>query len=346
MRHSVLRKALAGAALLALASASQASTLPVNLGSAGNFTVLAKTGVSASGTTSVVGNIGISPAPASYITAFGLIADSSNQFSTSSLVAGKVYASDYANPTPAILTTAIGDMQTAFTDAAGRAADVTGLGAGNISGLTLAPGVYQWGTGLLIASNVTLSGSATDVWIFQIAQNLTVSNGVQVVLAGGAQAKNIFWQVSGQASIGTTAVFNGTILCQTLIALNTGAQVNGKALAQTAVTLAGAVISSANAFAGNDPPPVGQTFAYPSPARHGVVNIAYNMPGPGQVRIRVWNAAGDLATALTEDELAGFQTTQIAVNQFASGVYLYKISITYDSGSVENLGVQKFTVSH
>src|SRR4029077_10448649 len=104
---------------------------------------------------------------------------------------------DYAPPTPSKMTTAIGDMELAFTDAAGRAPDATELGAGNIGGVTLPPGVYKWGTGLLIPTDVTLAGSATDVWVFDIAQDLTVSNGTKVVLSGGALAKNVFWQVSG-----------------------------------------------------------------------------------------------------------------------------------------------------
>jgi hypothetical protein len=174
--------------------------------------------------------------------------DSSNQFSTSSLVIGKIYASDYAVPTPTNMTTAISDMQTAYTNAAGRTLPTASeLGAGNIGGMTLAPGLYKWGTGLLISTDVALSGGANDVWIFQITQTLTVSNGVHINLSGGAQAKNIFWQVTGQTTLGTTSVFNGNILDQTAIVLNTGATLNGRALAQTAVTLnANSVIKPAS----------------------------------------------------------------------------------------------------
>jgi len=214
------------------------SQAPVNLGSAGNFAILAKSGISTTGTTSIIGDIGVSPAAATYITGFGLIMDSSNQFSTSSRVTGKVYASDYAVPTPANTTAAISDMQTAYVNAAGRTLPAaTELGAGNIGGMTLAPGLYKWGTGVIIPTDVTLSGGANDVWIFQIGQTLTVSNGIHVNLSGGAQAKNIFWQVAGQTTLGTTSVFNGNILDQTAIVLNTGATLNGRALAQTAVTL-------------------------------------------------------------------------------------------------------------
>jgi hypothetical protein len=187
----------------------------VNLGAAGNFVILAKTGISTTGTTAVVGDIGISPAEASYITGLSLVLPAASAFSTSAQVTGKVYAPGYANPTPANLTTAVLDMQTAYTDGAGRASTVTELGAGNIGGLTLVPGVYKWGTGVTIPTDVTLSGGANDVWIFQVAQNLSVSSAAKIILSGGAQANNIFWVVAGQTTIGTTAVFNGNILDQT-----------------------------------------------------------------------------------------------------------------------------------
>lgn len=221
---------------------------PVNLGTAGNFVILAKSAVSTTGTTAVTGNIGLSPAAATFVTGFSLIADSTNTFATSSVVTGRVYASNYATPTPATMTTAVADMETAYTAAAGRSLpDFTELGAGDISGMTLTPGLYKWGTGVLITSaGVTLEGGADDVWIFQIASNLTVNNSAKITLLGGAQAKNIFWQVAGQATLGTAADFKGIILSQTLISLNTGAVMNGRALAQTAVTL--------NATAMTEPP--------------------------------------------------------------------------------------------
>ena len=219
-----------------------APQLPVNLGMAGNFVILAKSAVSTVPASNITGNIGLSPAAASYITGFSMSADASNVFSTSSQVTGQLFAADYTPPTPSNMTTTVSDMELAFTDAAGRAADVTELGAGDISGATLTPGVYKWSSGLLLASDLTLNGSATDVWIFQIAQNLTVSNGVRIVLAGGAVPKNIFWQVSGEASFGTSAHLEGIVLSQTLISLNTGATANGRLLAQTAVTLDAATV--------------------------------------------------------------------------------------------------------
>ena len=209
----------------------------VNLGLAGDYAILAKAGISTVPPSAVTGNLGLSPAAATAITGFGLIMDGSGAFSTSAQIVGNVYAADYAVPTPSNLTTAVLDMQTAFTDAAGRAPDVTELGAGNVGGMTLAPGVYKWGTGLLIPTDLTLSGNATDVWIFQIAQDLTVSAATSVVLSGGALPENVFWQVTGLVDVGTTAHLEGIVLCATAISMNTGASINGRLLAQTAVTL-------------------------------------------------------------------------------------------------------------
>lgn len=218
-------------------SSSGAPGTPVNLGAAGTYAVLAKSGVSTVPTSSITGNLGVSPAAATFITGFSLTADATNVFSTAPQVTGQVYAANYAQPTPASLTAAIGDMQLAFTDAAGRAPDATELGAGNVGGMTLAAGVYKWGTGLLIPTDVTLTGSATDVWIFQVGKDLTVSSATHVGLTGGALPKNVFWQVAGLVKVGTTAHVEGIVLCQTSIKLGTGASVNGRLLAQTAVNL-------------------------------------------------------------------------------------------------------------
>jgi hypothetical protein len=217
-------------------------TLPVALGSAGAYVILAKSGISTVPTSAVTGNLGLSPAAATFVTGFSLVADATNVFSTSPQVTGKIYAADYPPPTPANLTTAIGDMQLAFTDAAGRAPGVTELGAGNIGGKTLAPGVYKWGTGLLVPTDVTLTGGPTDVWVFQIAQDLTLASAAKVLLAGGAVPKNVFWQVAGLVDVGTTAHLEGIVLCQTSITLRTGASMNGRLLAQTAVNLDGSTV--------------------------------------------------------------------------------------------------------
>jgi hypothetical protein len=212
----------------------------VNLGTAAPFVILTKSGVTNVPTSAITGNIGVSPIAATAITGFALVADKTNTFSRSAQVTGKIYAANYASPTPANLTTAISNMEAAYTDAAGRKLpDFTELYAGNLSSKTLTPGLYKWSTGVLVTKNVTLAGGPNAVWIFQIAGNLTLGSGVKVVLSGGAQAKNIFWKVAGGAGveIGTTAHMEGTILAKTAIHLRTGASLNGRALAQTAVTL-------------------------------------------------------------------------------------------------------------
>ncbi len=219
-----------------------ATDLPVNLGTAANFVMLAKSGITTVPTSAITGNLGISPIAATAFVGFSQTADATNVFATAPQVTGKLYAANYAPPTPSNLTTAVSDMETAFVDAAGRAPDVTGLGAGMIGSISLAPGVYKWGTGLLIPMSITLNGSATDVWIFQIAGNLTIAGSVNMILAGNAQAKNIFWQVSGEMTAGTAAHLEGNFLTSTASTLDTGASLNGRLLAQTAIIVRGSTI--------------------------------------------------------------------------------------------------------
>ena len=225
---------------------------PVNLGAATSFVILTKTGVTNVPNSAITGNLGVSPIDSTSITGLSLVADSTNVFSTSSQVTGKIYAANYAAPTPSNLTTAISNMEAAYADAAGRTLpDFTELHAGNLSGKTLVPGLYKWSSNVLITSDVTLAGAADSIWIFQIAGDLTVGSGAQVLLSGGANANNIFWQVGGGTGveIGTTAHVEGTILAAKAIHLRTGSSLNGRALAQTAVTLDKNVVSiSAPAF--------------------------------------------------------------------------------------------------
>jgi len=210
---------------------------PVDLGTAGTYAILTKAGISSVPNSVITGNIGVSPIAATGITGFSLTMDASGEYSTSTQVIGKVFAADYDAPTPNILTTAIGDMETAYTDAAGRSPDYTELYSGNLSGRTLKPGVYKWGTGVLINSDVTLKGNSEAVFIFQIAGTITQAADTSIILTGGVPAKNIFWQVAGAVEIGVGAHFEGVILAQTNVAMLTGASMNGRLLAQTAVTL-------------------------------------------------------------------------------------------------------------
>lgn len=210
-----------------------------DLAAAGNYTILAKSGISTTGATAITGNIGVSPAAASYITGFSLsgpVTDSSGSIYV--IGGGRVYAADYAVPTPSNLTTAIGSMETAYTDAASRnPPDFNELATGNLGGRTLTPGLYTWTTSLTVPSDVTVSGGANDVWIFQTTGDVTVSSGKKVILSGGALAKNIFWQVAGQVTVGTSAQFAGIILAKTAINFQNSASLNGRALSQTMVSL-------------------------------------------------------------------------------------------------------------
>ncbi|MFH4968986.1 ice-binding family protein [Gaetbulibacter sp. M240] len=208
----------------------------VNLGASGNYVILAKTAINNAPTSAITGDLGLSPAATSYITGFGLT--NATGYATSPQVTGKVYAADMATPTNTNLTTAVENMLAAYNDAAGRPTpDFSELGTGNIGGMTLEAGLYKWTNTVTIPSNVTISGSADDVWIFQIAGDLTMSSAINITLTGGAQAKNIFWQVAGEVVLGTTAHFEGVVLSMTGITLQTGASVKGRLLAQTAVIL-------------------------------------------------------------------------------------------------------------
>ena len=204
---------------------------------AGNYAIFAKSGISSiANSAAITGNIGIGPVAASYITGFSLIADSTNVFSTSAQVTGKVYAANYTPPTPGNLTTAVSNMEAAYSDTAGRAPNYTELYSGDISGKTLTSGVYKWSTDVLINSDVTLHGGASDVFIFEIAGGITQATDTHIIL-DGVQAKNIFWQSAQTVAIGTSAHFEGIILGMTDITLGNKASINGRLLAQTAVTL-------------------------------------------------------------------------------------------------------------
>lgn len=211
----------------------------VSLGTAGNYAILAKTGVSTIPSSTVTGNVGLSPAARGFLTGWSLMSEPTDtSFASAQVVApGRLYAADNVGGTTKVdLTTAVTDMQTAYTAAAGKAPGSC-PGAGIMSGLTIAPGVHTCANGVTIPTSITLSGTATDVWVFQFAQGLTQSAATQVILAGGALPQNVFWQVAGAVDIGTTALMQGVVLSQTAINMQAGAKVNGRLLAQSAVTL-------------------------------------------------------------------------------------------------------------
>ena len=206
----------------------------VNLGLAGNFAALSKAAITDVPTSIITGDIGASPITGA---AIGV---------TCPEVTGNIYSVDAAGPAPCtvidpvMLTTAVSNMEAAYTDAATRTPGVgpnLNLGGGTVSGQTLTPGTYTWGTNVTITTNLILNGGPTDVWIFQISGTLDMSPNMSVLLSGGALPENIFWQVAGVVTLGTNSHFEGIILAQTMIAMKTGASINGRLLAQTEVTL-------------------------------------------------------------------------------------------------------------
>ncbi|NOU18966.1 MAG: DUF3494 domain-containing protein [Bacteroidales bacterium] len=204
----------------------------VYLGVAGDFAILSKSGITNVYKSSITGDVGSSP-----ITGAAVLV-------TCAEVVGNIYTVDAAGPLPCRVTNAtrlgiaVLDMQAAYTDAAGRInPNFLNLGAGNIGGLTLTPGLYKWTSALIIPTDVTISGGPNDVFIFQVAGTMIMSSAVRVTLSGGVQAKNIFWVTAGAVTFGTTSHFEGNILGQTGINMQTGATINGRMLAQTAVTL-------------------------------------------------------------------------------------------------------------
>lgn len=213
-------------------SATSSAQAPVNVGTAGAFAILTKSGVTDVPSSTITGNVGASPITGA---AIGV---------TCPEVKGTIYSANATGPlpcrvtAPSVLTTAVRDLETAYTDAAGRTnPGFVNLGAGQIGGLTLAPGLYKWTSNVGISKDVTLAGGPNAVWIFQVAGTLTQASATKVILSGGALAKNVFWQSAGGVAIGTSAHSEGTILAKTQIAMNTGASTNGRLLAQTAVTL-------------------------------------------------------------------------------------------------------------
>ena len=236
------------------------SPAKINLGTTANFVVLAETWITNVPTSVITGNIGVSSATGAQI-GVKCAEITGNIYTVDALAAYAggpggsadntcVMAGPGANKT--LVDNAVNDMVvTAYADATGRIPDETGRLAGNIGGETFTAGVYKWNTDVNLTNNITLSGSATDVWIFQMTGDLNVDSkgsillGVKVLLTGGAKASNVFWQVGGGtgATLGTYSTFNGTILSAKQVILQTGAVLNGRALAQSQVTLDANTIS-------------------------------------------------------------------------------------------------------
>ena len=185
------------------------------MGTADSFAVLGATTVTNTGPTTITGDLGVSPGTA--ITG-----------SNSLTLHGSVHATD------AVAAQAQADLTIAYNDAAGRAADATS--PGDITGQVLSPGVYKSTSSLDLTGDVTLDGNGdpSSVFIFQIASTLVTASSSHVVLAHNAQSCNIFWQVGSSATLGTDSVFKGSILALASVTLNTGATVDGRAMARNA----------------------------------------------------------------------------------------------------------------
>lgn len=231
------------------AASAVAGTAPVVLGTAINYAVLAKTAVSTVPSSAVTGHVGVSPAARSTLTGWSETYDVTDTYGTSAQVVApsRLHAADLVGGTTSSdLTTAVLNMETAYTDAAGRTATsaaTTNVGSGTLTSLTLAPGVYEWGTAVTIPTDLTLNGNATDVWIFKVAGTLDMASAMNVILTGGALPKNVFWQVTGAVTIGANTHFEGVILSQTSITMGNLSTINGRLLAQTAVSLDAAAVT-------------------------------------------------------------------------------------------------------
>ena len=217
--------------MLSMIGIASAAVQPVDLGTAKNFAILTQTGTTDIPMSNVTGDVGASP-----ITGGAILL-------TCSEVTGTVYSVDTGGPmpcriiNPTLLAAAVNDMGAAYADATSRPATYTNIGGGNIGHLTLSPGVYAFAGAVSIPADVTLNGSSTDVWIFNVPGTLGVTSGQHVLLTGGADANNVFWRVGGATTIGTYSLFQGNLLDATSVAVQTGATIHGRLLAQTAVTL-------------------------------------------------------------------------------------------------------------
>jgi len=218
---------------------------PVDLGTAGNYVILAKSGISTVPFSLITGDIAVSPITSTAMTGFSETSTDGTA-ATSDQVSGYLYGSDYLDPTPKILTTAVSDMETAYTDAASRPnpdAARMNLKGGLLSGDTMTPGVYTFGVNVKIEDDITFCGNHKDVFIIQITKQLNVASDKKVILDCGAKAENIIWQVAEAVTVGTGAHMEGSILGFTSVSFNTGSSLNGGIYAQTAVSVQKAAIT-------------------------------------------------------------------------------------------------------
>jgi hypothetical protein len=304
--------------------------LPVNLGVAGDFAILSKSGITNVPPSLIIGDVGTSP-----ITGASLLLECPE-------VNGTIYTVDATGPLPCRitdaprLTTAVLNMQAAYTDAAGRSnPDYLNQGAGVIGGLRLNPGLHKWTGTLLIPTDIEIVGDENDIWIFQVSDTFDMSSSVRMNLSGGAQARNIFWQVAGAVTLGTESHFEGNLLGASSISVQTGATVNGRLLAQTAVTL------EMNTITLPEEPPLAAVgdlihggvvfWINPRDTRHGLVSALEN----ASYDDKEWVQQISMTGAIGKDVGSGDYNTNLIIsdNPLVPAVnYAAGVSKSYTSG--------------
>jgi hypothetical protein len=231
---------LSAAALVNAATADEVKS--VLLGTAGDYTILAATGISTVNPSDITGDIAVSPITGTAMTGFDLAMDSEGVFAIASQFTGKAYAVDFKAPSPVDLTAAVGYMETAYTDAA-----KVNLEDGAIGGETLSPGVYTFDRDISIGTATQVffdaGGDPNAVFIIRTSKNLVQAANTKVVLVDRAKAENIFWQVAGEVNVGAGAHLKGVLLVKTAVNFVTGSSLSGRILAQTAVSLQMATIA-------------------------------------------------------------------------------------------------------
>ena len=250
-------------------------------GNAGFYVILTKAGVTNVPGSAVTGNIGVSPIALTAVTGFALTASTvgelAGKFSESTAVTGSVYAADFGGKVAANLTTAVGTMELAYTDAASRSTttatnvsvgggkvgvagfltNASALGAykglaggASLDGFTLTPGVYTWISAITLGAggHLNLRGNDTDIFILQTTGGVTMGANAMVNLlcedgntvgtnCTAVKPENVFWQVAGAVTLGASAHLEGIILTKTATTLGTSASIRGRVLAQTACTM-------------------------------------------------------------------------------------------------------------
>jgi hypothetical protein len=305
---------------------------PVVLNSVRNFVIFAGSFITSIPTSAVIGNVGLIPTTGAAIT--GL---------TAGEVTGTIYTVDAFGPTGSVededlLIAAKNDLTAAYNDAASRTPeDVLNPGSGDIGGLTLAPGLYKFSSTAAITGSVTFDagGDENAVFIMQIGSTLTTAVSSQVILAGNAKARNIFWQVGSSATLGVNSIFKGTIMDDQSITMNTTSDVEGRLLAiNAAVSIdEGSITKPVSSSGIEDDQTSPKEFAllqnYPNPFNPSTL-IRYVIEKDSQVSMKVFDTLGqEVATLVDGHQEAGKHSVQFNTENgekgLSAGVYFYRL---------------------